>query len=462
MQRRLPTYMHGRGAAAVLAAFLSLPVHAAELGEVIARSYIGQQLTADIELIALAPDEQASLPVRLAQPDVYAGSNIRMNPALSGVHMSVLRRDQRQFLHITTSQPIEANYLHLFVELGAPGRQVVRAATVWLQSDPRPAAPPPVAVTAPLAASLEQGETVPSDAALLAAMARARRLAAAQHAAPAPAPVAAARRAPSPRPAATSTVASAQAAADVAAPEQPLKIVEPKRVPALEAARAEPKAPVRAPAAAPAACAAKGGISAKECVALDYRNAALSSKLVELEDKLKVMQFALEGKRAPAVRAPVSAAAAAVPGAAAASGTGHGATAAQVSAGASARASAEAGRAPASAGAAASATAATSATSAAALPIRPVLPKLKWRDKKEKPPETGPKTSTLIAAGTGALALLGGLGYWLWRRKKKGGKGGAPLKIWQGWRKKKPAEGGAGAAVKEEPVLPPEAVHASD
>ena len=88
---------------------LAPAVRAAELGEASVRSFIGQQLAADIELVSLAPDEVAGLQVRLAPVDVYQGASITMNPALATVHLSVVRRDQRQFLHNTTPKPVDTN-----------------------------------------------------------------------------------------------------------------------------------------------------------------------------------------------------------------------------------------------------------------------------------------------------------------------------------------------------------------
>ena len=135
-------------ACAVLLAPAGPAVHAAELGDVAVRSFIGQPLAADIELVALAPDELNALQVKLAQADVFRGANITMNPALSSVRMAVVKRDQKQFLHVTTTRPITAEYVHLYLELSAAGRHDVRLATVWLQVDPNPPAPP-----APLAAA---------------------------------------------------------------------------------------------------------------------------------------------------------------------------------------------------------------------------------------------------------------------------------------------------------------------
>jgi pilus assembly protein FimV len=135
-------------ACAVLLAPARPAVHAAELGDVAVRSFIGQPLAADIELVALAPDELNALQVKLAQADVFRGANITMNPALSSVRMAVVKRDQKQFLHVTTTRPITAEYVHLYLELSAAGRHDVRLATVWLQADPNPPAPPAPLATA--------------------------------------------------------------------------------------------------------------------------------------------------------------------------------------------------------------------------------------------------------------------------------------------------------------------------
>lgn len=140
-------------ACAVLLAPAVSAVHAAELGDVAVRSFIGQPLAADIELVALAPDELNALQVKLAQADVFRGANITMNPALSSVRMAVVKRDQKHFLHVTTTRPITAEYVHLYLELSAAGRNDVRLATVWLQADPNPA-PPPAAPLASAAGSV--------------------------------------------------------------------------------------------------------------------------------------------------------------------------------------------------------------------------------------------------------------------------------------------------------------------
>ena len=155
---------------AVLALIALAPTpHAAELGDIAARSYIGQPLSADVELLA---GDGGPVQARLAQLDVYRGANITMNPALASVKMAVVRRDGKDVLHISTAGVVNADYVHVYVELTAGGRRDIRLATVWLQPDPNPA-PPPVrvapAVTAPAVVAAAEPAKVADSAAPAAA-----------------------------------------------------------------------------------------------------------------------------------------------------------------------------------------------------------------------------------------------------------------------------------------------------
>ena len=155
---------------AVLALAVLAPTpHAAELGDVAARSYIGQPLSADVELLA---GDGGPVQARLAQLDVYRGANITMNPALASVKMAVVRRDGKDVLHISTAGAVNADYVHVYVELTAGERRDIRLATVWLQPDPNPA-PPPVrvapAVTAPAVVAAAEPAKVADSAAPAAA-----------------------------------------------------------------------------------------------------------------------------------------------------------------------------------------------------------------------------------------------------------------------------------------------------
>src|SRR5450830_1682655 len=132
-----------------VAAGMAVPgAFAAELGDISALSHVGQPLSADIELTALAPEEGNSLAVRLASIDVYQGGGITMDPALQGLVISQVVRDGRRYVHLTTQQAITAGHVHLYFVLGSGSGANVRLATIWLTPAPfvAPAIPSPAPI----------------------------------------------------------------------------------------------------------------------------------------------------------------------------------------------------------------------------------------------------------------------------------------------------------------------------
>ena len=252
---------------------------AAELGDARVSSHIGQQLVADIEL-AMIDDPAAPVAVRVASPEVYRGAGIALPSVLPGLNLTVMRRDGRQFLHVTSLRPVDADHLHLYLELTDKGQRAVRLATLWLTPDPNPAPPPaPVPASASVAAAV-QAKVVPAPG-------------------PVPAPVPALRPAPLPVPVPALRPAGRSAAVPSAAPVP----VEPS-APVLAKAAAQPPAERRKPLpalpihkpAAPAALHAAGQPAActpgeaQACSALGEKNAVLREQLATLEDKVKGLQ----------------------------------------------------------------------------------------------------------------------------------------------------------------------------
>ncbi|MEJ7808670.1 MAG: hypothetical protein WKG03_22460, partial [Telluria sp.] len=202
---------------------------------------------ADVELTALANPGSPVL-VRVASADVYKGANIAMHPVLASVTMSVMRRDGRQFLHITSIKPVDSENIHLFLDLTEGNRRNVRAVTLWLTPDPTPAPRPPVAPP-PVA------EPLPPPVA-----------------APVPVPY----------------------KAPPAAPEPAPRVERPRQVRVISVPSAG--------AACPQAQFSQEQIQA--CAAMDSKNGLLSAQIVELEDKVKRLQLAIEGGASvPAVAA---------------------------------------------------------------------------------------------------------------------------------------------------------------
>jgi hypothetical protein len=363
--------------------------HAAELGEVRVSSHIGQPLVADIEL-AMVDDPAAPVAVRLASPEVYSGAGIAMPPELASVNLSVMKRDGRQFLHVTSLRPVAGEHLHLYLELVDKGQRTVRLATLWLTADPNPA-PVPVPVPAPVpAARVEPAPEPPPKPAAVRNFAVVRK--------PEPAPVPAQEEgAKHPQP----------------APAKP----RPAGKPLAAIVHPEPKAvllalPIHAAqSAAPAACTQQAE-QAKVCAALDGKSAALKAQIGALEGKVKSLQARLGA--APAAAAPAAAAAAV-----------HVAPARRPAP--AATAPAPAAMAPAaSASAAASAAHAAEAAPKTAVAQEPPGPKpisaikpLVPRKPKAPPPE--PDTSLpwgWIGGGTALLLALGGALLLLRRRTR--------------------------------------------
>ncbi|MGW8391082.1 type IV pilus assembly protein FimV [Pseudoduganella sp. HUAS MS19] len=388
----------------LLAAVLCGSLRAAELGEIKVNSHIGQQLSADIELVDLTAADLADIQARLANPDVFKGANVAMPPALGGLYISVAKRDNKRFLHLTTLQPVNADALHLFLELNSGGRQIIRAASLWLTpeppaqrtarvaampaSEPMPplvaAAKPPAPAAAP-PVSVDSGEAGLNEAARRAfahrqqvAMANARE----RSADPAPqavsateAKVEAARKAemtPSPR-----KSAAKPAAADAAAPAA---------MAAPTPAGPTPRAPAVA-AASTLSCA-----PAKQVEAQRRQCEAMTSKLADIEGKVRRLQNAIVTPTpVPAPAAPKDEAVPAMPAAA----------------------PVKPGAAPVKPG---------------ATPVKPAV---------AADLAANPRQRLIMIAGGVfvGLAALGGLIYFLRKRQAKG-----PLKIWQSFRKKRKAE----------------------
>ncbi|RZA33245.1 MAG: hypothetical protein EOP92_21865 [Lysobacteraceae bacterium] len=248
----------------ITCALLAGAVQAAELGEPRVSSFIGQPLVADIELTMLE-DAAAPVQVRLAHPEVYRGASIGMPAVLSTLRMSVMRRDGRQFLHVTSTGPVVSEHLHLYLELADGAQRTVRLATLWLSRDPNPVlpalAPAPLPAPAPVAAPV---------------VAKAAELAPKPAPVPVPAPVQEARPKPVP------VVVKAKPAA------------APPRV-------AKPAPPKPEPVMAGAACTPQPQRQVDACAVLDAKNAMLREQLGELEGKVKLLQVAAGAPAAPAV-----------------------------------------------------------------------------------------------------------------------------------------------------------------
>jgi Tfp pilus assembly protein FimV len=246
---------------ALLALLLSGSAHAVELGDAKVRSHIGQPLSADIELTGMENDK-APVQAGLADIDVYRGANIAMHPALGAATISVIQREGKRYLRISSPKRVDSDLVNVFFELTENGQRSVRQVTLWLKADPNPA-PAPM----PVAAAPAPAKGAPA-AELLAAQVAAVRAA---KPTPTPAPVAPVVRAPLPAP-----------------------VVAPLL-------RAAPPAPV--------ACIQQfNAAQISSCTALDAKNAALKNQILDLEEKVRRLTVAMQAAGATPAAAAAAAA----------------------------------------------------------------------------------------------------------------------------------------------------------
>lgn len=148
-------------AAVASAVLITSAAQAAGLGRLTVLSALGQPLRAEIELTAVGEDE-SGLQAKLASPDAFRVANIEFNPALLTLRFAVEQRNGRQFIKITSTQPLNEPFVDMLLELSWNGGKLVREYTFLLDpaelrttqpaqvaGDARPAAQPRAAEPAP-------------------------------------------------------------------------------------------------------------------------------------------------------------------------------------------------------------------------------------------------------------------------------------------------------------------------
>ncbi len=111
----------------------STAAYGAGLGSITIKSSIGELLHAEIDILAVSKDELATLEAQLANPATYAERNVAFDPVLAGARVEVLRRaDGQAYLRITSNRPISEPALDLVVELTWTGGQLLREYSAFM------------------------------------------------------------------------------------------------------------------------------------------------------------------------------------------------------------------------------------------------------------------------------------------------------------------------------------------
>lgn len=116
----------------VAALALSATVHALGMGGINVTSALGQQLQADIELVAVGKAERGSLVARLASADAYKSAGLEYPHGNKFKFQIENRANGEPYLRLSSEQPINDPFVSLLVELTWPSGKMSREYTFLL------------------------------------------------------------------------------------------------------------------------------------------------------------------------------------------------------------------------------------------------------------------------------------------------------------------------------------------
>jgi pilus assembly protein FimV len=184
------------------AVLVSSVASAAGLGKLTVLSSLGQPLRAEIELSSVSAEEAPGLTVKLAPADAFRLANIEFNPALLTLRFTVEQRNGRQYIKISSTQPVNEPFVDMLLELSWSSGRLVREYTFLL--DPAELrATQPAQASSPIDVLSQGNRTTPAAAAQYRPAAKPATAPAAAQEAPEP------KARPEPKQAASSTAANA-------------------------------------------------------------------------------------------------------------------------------------------------------------------------------------------------------------------------------------------------------------
>lgn len=141
---------------------LPLAVHGAGLGKLTVISALGEPLNAQIELLPVKKEELSSITARLASPEQFKQTNLEYGAIHARLKLGVeTRPDGQSYIKLTSREPVQEPFLAILVELSWSSGRLLREYTFLLDPpgfdvrEPIPVAAPPL-VAPPVAAVPEK------------------------------------------------------------------------------------------------------------------------------------------------------------------------------------------------------------------------------------------------------------------------------------------------------------------
>jgi len=111
--------------------------NALTLAPIAVRSYLGQNLVAEIEVLNLMPQEELSLKARMADPKKFSDLNMDYQQSIGDVHIELLRRPNgTRFIKLRSLRPIAEPFVDLVIEVSSSATHLVRPYRLLLDLPP--------------------------------------------------------------------------------------------------------------------------------------------------------------------------------------------------------------------------------------------------------------------------------------------------------------------------------------
>ena len=108
-------------------------VYAVTLGEPRVKSFLGQPLELEIDLVGLEPDQQHDLELRIANAQYFERFGISYTESLDGLKFDVVRVGSRWMVRIRSELPMVETYVDFPLQVSWPGGELVQQYTLLLE-----------------------------------------------------------------------------------------------------------------------------------------------------------------------------------------------------------------------------------------------------------------------------------------------------------------------------------------
>lgn len=118
--------------AAAMWGALALTSQAAGLAGITVQSALGQPLAAEIQIVALQPDDFDLMQARIAGPEAYKAAKLPYVPVVRQLRLAAEHRGKGAVWKLTSVAPINEPSLHVLVEFTWPGGRLLQKYSILL------------------------------------------------------------------------------------------------------------------------------------------------------------------------------------------------------------------------------------------------------------------------------------------------------------------------------------------